>query len=127
MRDEEQAWYWAGELAPTYDAPKKERHKERERIEYRGDPFEDLPYQIVLTGKPFHLTAVGFQIVSLLSSRPYHAFSTAEVIAAANSAAPTPPVTEANLQDHIFALRRNLGFFADYVQSVPHIGYRFKP
>ena len=127
MRDEEQAWYWAGELAPTVDAPKKQRQKERERVEYKADPLEDLPYQIVLTGKPFNLSAVGFRIVQLLSSRPYHAFSTAEIVAAANEATPDPPVTESNLQEHIFALRRNLGFFSDYVQAVPRIGYRFKP
>lgn len=130
MKDEEeQAWYWAGELAPTYDAPKKERHKEKERVEYRGDPLEDLPYQVILTGKPFNLSGVGYRIVRLLSSRPYHAFSTEEIITAANAVGDDQlaPVTEHNLKDHIFSLRRNLGFFADYVQSVPHIGYRFKP
>lgn len=126
MNDDKSAWYWAGELAPTFDAPQKERHKQRERVDYRGDPLEDLPYQIVLTGKPFKLNAIEFRIVQLLASRPYHAFATAEIVAAANEEG-AQAVTDTNLREHIVSLRRKLGFFADFVQSVPHIGYRFKP
>ncbi len=36
------------------------------------------------------------------------------------------PVTEETLDEHITALRDQLGVFYDYVQTVPHIGYRFK-
>jgi DNA-binding winged helix-turn-helix (wHTH) protein len=30
------------------------------------------------------------------------------------------------LDQHITALRDQLGFFRDYVQTVPYMGYRFK-
>ena len=36
-------------------------------------------------------------------------------------------ITEESLADHVRSLRDKLGFFHDYVQKVPYIGYRFKP
>jgi DNA-binding winged helix-turn-helix (wHTH) protein len=35
-------------------------------------------------------------------------------------------VTEETVDEHIDALRDQLGVLHDYVQTVPYIGYRFK-
>ncbi len=36
------------------------------------------------------------------------------------------PVAPEALDGHIARLRDALGFFRDYIQSVPYIGYRFR-
>ena len=36
------------------------------------------------------------------------------------------PLSEASLDDYVASLRDQLGVFHDYVQAVPHVGYRFK-
>ena len=35
-------------------------------------------------------------------------------------------VTVETLADFVRSLRGQLGFYSDYIQSVPYIGYRFK-
>ena len=39
---------------------------------------------------------------------------------------PRYPVAEETLDQHVMSLREQLGFFRDYIQAVPYIGYRFK-
>jgi len=74
--------------------------------------------------KPFKLSGVEWRILKFLSSKPYHAFTPRCIAAAVTTE--SQPVTEDTLRSHITTLREKLGLFADYVQSVPCIGYRFK-
>lgn len=73
---------------------------------------------------PIRLTYVEYRIFKLLSSKPYHAFSTKRIVEEVNTE--RFPVTEESLRQHIVSLRRKLGFFSDYIQTVPFVGYRFK-
>lgn len=74
--------------------------------------------------EPIQLNNVEFRILKFLASKPYHAFTPRRIVEAVSTDA--HPVTEATLRSHILSLRSKLGFFADYVQTVPYIGYRFK-
>lgn len=74
--------------------------------------------------RPFKLNGVEWRILKFLSSKPYHAFTPRCIAAAVTTE--SQPVTEDTLRSHITTLRAKLGLFADYVQSVPYIGYRFK-
>ena len=74
--------------------------------------------------EPIPLDYVEYRILQLLSSKPYHAFTARRIVDAVTTA--EQPVTEETLPSHIASLRKKLGFFADYIQSVPRIGYRFK-
>jgi DNA-binding response OmpR family regulator len=98
-----------------------------------GGPIEDdrveppasrSPFYAGLGGKPIALDYVEYRIFQLLSSRPYHAFTPRRIAEEVTSE--EFPVTAESLPDHIASLRKKLGFFSDYIQSVPHIGYRFK-
>jgi DNA-binding response OmpR family regulator len=92
-----------------------------ERTEETKSPS---PFYAAFGPEPIPLDYVEFRILQFLSSKPYRAFTPQRIVDAV--ATEEHPVTEATLPSHIASLRRKLGFFADYIQSVPHIGYRFK-
>lgn len=74
--------------------------------------------------EPIQLNNIEFRILKFLASKPYRAFTPRRIVEAVSSE--SQPVTEETLRGHILSLRAKLGFFADYVQTVPYIGYRFK-
>ena len=82
------------------------------------------PFYAAFGSEPIPLDYVEYRILQLLSSKPYHAFTPRRIVDAVTTA--EQPVTEETLPSHIASLRKKLGFFADYILSVPHIGYRFK-
>ena len=73
---------------------------------------------------PISLDDIEYRILKFLSSKPYHAFTPRRIAEAVST--DQLPVTEQSLRGHIASLRSKLGFYADYVQTVPYIGYRFK-
>ncbi len=74
---------------------------------------------------PFELSQIEFHIIEFLASKPYRAFTRQQIIE--SFLGTKYSITEESLDNHIRALRDKLGIFSDYVQSVPYIGYRFKP
>ena len=106
----------ASSVPPEADGQRKEI-----KIEKADSP---RPRRAILGRETISLTQVEYRILELLASRPYHAFTPRRIVDAATT--PSHPVTEETLRDHIGSLRNKLGFFADYIQSVPYIGYRFK-
>jgi DNA-binding response OmpR family regulator len=81
-------------------------------------------YRHALGEEPIRVGIVEFRIMLFLASWPYHAFTPHQIAAAASTA--RRPVAEAAVDDHIAALRDQLGVLHDFVQTVPHVGYRFK-
>lgn len=91
-----------------------------------GRPTGEEPpaYRIALGRETIQLGLVEFRLLLFLASRPYHPFSRRAIITAVST--PEHPLSEENLDDYIGSLRDQLGFFHDYVQTVPQLGYRFK-
>ncbi len=81
-------------------------------------------YRLALGEQPLQLGNVEFRILFFLASRHYHAFTRRAIAEAVTT--DEQPVTEETIDEHIAALRDQLGVFYDYVQTVPGIGYRFK-
>ena len=123
----EQGWYWAGEESSwrEIDAWHERKKTRRRQRQHDSTPEEKLPYQIVLQGAPINLSEIEYRIVTFLATRPYHAFAPEQIVDHVNQATELLQIDE--LQQHVISLRSKLGFFRDYVQSVPYIGYRFKP
>ena len=69
------------------------------------------------------LDIVEFRILRFLSARPIAPIRgrIAEAVSSQRY-----PVGAETLDQHIVSLREQLGFFRDYIQAVPYIGYRFK-
>ena len=131
MSDEsEKAIYWRPSeelptLRPEDAIPGEELEREEqgpiERFELTIDPAQK---QIRITGKLVHTTQIEFAILKLLASRPYWAFSRRRIVVAVAEAGHT--LAEESVDEQIASLRGKLGYFSDYVQSVPGIGFRFK-
>jgi DNA-binding response OmpR family regulator len=70
------------------------------------------------------LNVVEYRILKLLASRPNHVFTPCRIADAVSTTG--RPVTAESLRRYVALLRSQLGFFSDYVQTVPYMGYRFK-
>ena len=81
-------------------------------------------YRTKLGRETIHLDTIAFRILTFLAATPYRAFTRRRIAEAVSSR--RYPVAEETLDQHIRLLREQLGFFRDYVQTVPYIGYRFK-
>ena len=102
----------------------REEERRRQRLVDEVTVKHDR-YLFRLGRQPVHLSLVEFRIIQFLSQKPYKAFSRTEIVAEVTTA--ETPVTDATLDEHIRSLRGKLGIFSDYIQTVPYIGYRFKP
>lgn len=82
-------------------------------------------YRLAFDRQPIQLGCVEFHILLFLASRPYHAFTRQAISKAVRLE--QVPLDEKQVDEYIATLRDQLGVLHDYVQSVPYIGYRFKP
>lgn len=81
-------------------------------------------YRQAFGDKPIRLGLVEFRILLFLASRPYHAFTRRQIVV--ELATNNITVDEAAVDGHVASLRDQLGVLYDFVQSVPHVGYRYK-
>ncbi len=70
------------------------------------------------------LSLVEYRILQFLAARPNRAMTRCSIANAVST--PNLRVTAETLADYVRSLRGQLGFYSDYIQSVPYIGYRFK-
>ncbi len=81
-------------------------------------------YAVAFGRQPIQLGQIEFRVLLFLASRPYYAFKRRAIAEAVST--DWQPVSEADIDEHVASLRDQLGVLHDYVQTVPHIGYRFK-
>jgi DNA-binding response OmpR family regulator len=70
------------------------------------------------------LDSIEYGVLTFLAAHPYRAYSRRQIARVVSTE--RNPVTEESLDRHVASLRGKLGFFRDYIQTVPHLGYRFK-
>jgi len=85
------------------------------------DPWS---YQAKRGQATLQLTTVEYRILNFLAARPNQAFTPGRIADAVSTV--SHRVTVETLGGFIHSLRGHLGFFSDYIQTVPYIGYRFK-
>ena len=81
-------------------------------------------YRQAFGDEPIRVGIVEFRIMLFLASRPYYAFTRRQIADAVTAAG--RPVEEEEVDDHVATLRDQLGILHDFVQTVPHVGYRYK-
>jgi len=93
-------------------------------------------YRQALGGDPIPLGGAEFRLLRFLATRPYHAFTRREIAAALRSTDDALPPRAIDLPAEIdveqvdacvASLRAQLGVLHDLVQTVPYVGFRFKP
>jgi DNA-binding response OmpR family regulator len=102
----------------------EQRIPRRRRVERYERTVGPWSYRAMLGRGTLQLTSVEYRILKFLASRPYHAFTRKRIADAVSTE--SQPVTVETLGGHIRALRDQLGFYSDYIQTVPYTGYRFK-
>ncbi len=81
-------------------------------------------HEVLAAGKPLSLTLTEFRLLHFLAQRPGWAFSRSQIVDAVKG--DDYPVTERSVDVQVAGLRKKLGEFGDYIETVRGVGYRFK-
>ena len=81
-------------------------------------------HQVTLAGKPVELTYTEFALLQFLARRPGWAFTRTQIVDAVKGE--DYPVTERSVDVQVAGLRKKLGPFGSYIETVRGVGYRFR-
>ncbi|HEX7446581.1 MAG TPA: response regulator [Pirellulales bacterium] len=81
-------------------------------------------HEVLVAGTPLSLTLTEFRLLHFLAQRPGWAFSRSQIVDAVKG--DDYPVTERSVDVQVAGLRKKLGEFGEYIETVRGIGYRFK-
>jgi len=81
-------------------------------------------HEVLLAGKPVDLTFTEFRLLHFLARKPGWAFTRGQIVDAVKGE--DYPVTERSVDVQVAGLRKKLGSYGDYIETVRGIGYRFK-
>jgi len=81
-------------------------------------------HEVTLAGQPLQLTYTEFRLLQFLATKPGWAFTRGQIVDAVKGE--DYPVTERSVDVQVTGLRKKLGDFARYIETVRGVGYRFK-
>ena len=81
-------------------------------------------HEVVLKGQPVDLTFTEFRLLQFLARKPGWAFSRTQIVDAVKGE--DYPVTERSVDVQVAGLRKKLGDWGHYIETVRGVGYRFK-
>ena len=105
------------------------RHKEEPQDEMAIVKIYDLEINpgrrsVAAKGEPIDLTYTEFQVLLLLARRPGWVFTRSHIVNAIRGN--DYPVTDRSVDVQIVGLRKKLGAYGTYIETVRGVGYRFK-
>ena len=93
--------------------------------EFDGLVLDVESHTVALNGAQLNLTIGEYKVLSLLLLRPERVYTRAQIIDRTQDADKT--VTERAVDVQIVGLRRKLGAWAEHIETIRGVGYRFKP
>ncbi len=81
-------------------------------------------HQVFIKNQPVNLTFTEFHILHFLIQRPGWVFTRSQIIDAVRGE--DYPVTDRSVDVQIVSLRKKMGEYGDYIETVRSVGYRFK-
>ena len=81
-------------------------------------------HEVSLDDKPLQLTFTEFRLLQFLAAKPGWAFTRNQIVDAVKGE--DYPVTERSVDVQVTGLRKKLGEYASYIETVRGVGYRFK-
>jgi two-component system phosphate regulon response regulator PhoB len=81
-------------------------------------------HEVTIRGTPVELTFTEFRLLHFLARKPGWAFTRARIVDAVKGE--DYPVTERSVDVQVAGLRKKLGGFGRYIETVRGVGYRFK-
>jgi two-component system phosphate regulon response regulator PhoB len=98
--------------------------KADEPIRVREIEIHPGRHEVVVAGKSVRLTYTEFRILYLLARRPGWVFTRYQIVEAVRGE--DYAVTDRAVDVQIVGLRKKLGAFGKYIETVRGVGYRFK-
>ena len=99
------------------------RARRRRRFDSDQEIADPWSYAAKRGRATLRLALVEYRILRFLAGRPNQALSHERIAAAVSTS--RHRVTADTLGRYVHSLRGQLGFYSDFIQSVPYIGYRF--
>jgi two-component system alkaline phosphatase synthesis response regulator PhoP len=81
-------------------------------------------HEVLLDGKPVDLSRTEFTLLHFLARRPGWVFTRSQIVDALHG--PGYPVTDRAVDVQIVGLRKKLGTYESYIETIRGVGYRFK-
>lgn len=81
-------------------------------------------HEVLLAGKPLSLTYTEFKLLHFLAQRPGWAFTRSQIVDAVQGE--NYAVTDRSVDVQVAGLRKKLGKYGGYIETVRGVGYRFK-
>ena len=81
-------------------------------------------HEVTLAGQPVELTYTEFALLQFLAKRPGWAYTRSQIVDAVKGE--DYPVTERSVDVQVAGLRKKLGEFGSYIETVRGVGYRFR-
>ena len=97
--------------------------KQKERISIRELVIDSTRHEVRISGELISLTATEFKILYQLASQPGRAFTREQLLNRVVGEGVI--VVDRNIDVHIRAIRKKLGDYAQMIQTIRGIGYRF--
>jgi len=102
----------------------RESVEETETIKIEEMVITPGRHEVLVKGKPIQLTFTEFRILHTLARRPGWVFSRYQIVDAVRGE--DYPVTDRSVDVQIVALRKKLGSYGHFIETVRGVGYRFK-
>ena len=93
-------------------------------LKYKDLTINPGRHEVLLAGQPLDLTVTEFQLLHLLARRPGWVFTRSQMVQVVHGG--DFAVTERSVDVHIVGLRKKLGAFGKFLETVRGIGYRLK-
>lgn len=100
------------------------REEDAERVAHGGLLVDALRHEALVDGKPISLTATEFRLLHFLASHPGRVFSRDHLLSRAIGE--DAVVIQRNIDVHVGSVRKKLGPYRDFIETVRGVGYRFK-
>lgn len=97
---------------------------ENELTQIHGFVIDPLRREVTISGKVLDLTFTEFQVLHFLARRPGWVFTRSQIVDAAKG--DNYAVTDRSVDVQIVGLRKKMGDFGHFIQTVRGVGYRFK-
>lgn len=104
--------------------PDKDESADRNRISYNEMVIDPGRHQVSIFGKPIQLTMTEYQILAILVKRPGWVYTRAQLID--NLREGHQVITDRAIDVQIVNLRKKLGSYSEYIETVRGIGYRMR-
>ncbi|MFM1902306.1 MAG: DNA-binding response regulator [Planctomycetota bacterium] len=106
---------------------RQDAHKEAEAeitIDVHELSIHPGRHEVTLAGQPLELTYTEFALLQFLAKRPGWAYTRTQIVDAVKGE--DYPVTERSVDVQVAGLRKKLGAFGSYIETVRGVGYRFR-